>query len=384
MTIAISRYTIGDVAEVRTGPFGSSLHQSDYVQVGTPIVTVEHLGEFGLIHENLPLVGSEDLKRLESYKCLEGDILFSRVGSVDRNSLVKSFEEGWLFSGRLLRLRVNRQVADPGYLSQLFQTRPFKDKVRSVAVGQTMPSLNTKLLASIPIVLPDLETQRSLAAILIDIDNLQVNLQRRITKARHVVQGLMQDLLRGRRRLPSFSSDWSTRPLGDVIKAERGRMMSRAQAGNGSIPIIAGGKSPSGFTDIPNRTGPTITVSASGSAGYISYHPGPIFASDCSTISESADFDLDFIYYSMLLRQDEFYKAQTGGAQPHVHPKDFYPIPINVPSDLEEQKAIGRVIRNADNLSVFLERQLESMKMLKLGVMQSLLFQDEHQKSGVS
>ncbi|MCF7961940.1 MAG: restriction endonuclease subunit S [Pirellula sp.] len=39
---------LGDVAEVKTGPFGSTLHESDYARDGTPIITVEHLGEFGV------------------------------------------------------------------------------------------------------------------------------------------------------------------------------------------------------------------------------------------------------------------------------------------------------------------------------------------------
>jgi type I restriction enzyme S subunit len=30
-------YKLGEIASVQTGPFGSQLHQSDYVQVGTPI-----------------------------------------------------------------------------------------------------------------------------------------------------------------------------------------------------------------------------------------------------------------------------------------------------------------------------------------------------------
>ena len=28
---------------IQTGPFGSQLHQKDYVAIGTPIITVEHL-----------------------------------------------------------------------------------------------------------------------------------------------------------------------------------------------------------------------------------------------------------------------------------------------------------------------------------------------------
>jgi type I restriction enzyme S subunit len=41
---------------VQTGPFGNQLHASDYVDHGTPIITVEHLGDNRIIHENLPRV----------------------------------------------------------------------------------------------------------------------------------------------------------------------------------------------------------------------------------------------------------------------------------------------------------------------------------------
>ena len=40
----MEEYKLSDIAEVRTGPFGSQLHNEDYVSTGTPIVTVEHLG----------------------------------------------------------------------------------------------------------------------------------------------------------------------------------------------------------------------------------------------------------------------------------------------------------------------------------------------------
>lgn len=80
-------YKLEDVAEVQTGPFGSQLHQCDYKSAGTPIITVEHLGDNRVIHENLPLVGEEDRNRLSKYTLRTGDIVFSRVGSVDRCAL---------------------------------------------------------------------------------------------------------------------------------------------------------------------------------------------------------------------------------------------------------------------------------------------------------
>ena len=84
---------------VQTGPFGSQLHQKDYVDVGTPIITVEHLGENRINHQNIPCVSDYDKERLSKYSLKCGDIVFSRVGSVDRRSLVREAEEGWFFSG---------------------------------------------------------------------------------------------------------------------------------------------------------------------------------------------------------------------------------------------------------------------------------------------
>jgi type I restriction enzyme, S subunit len=115
---------------VQTGPFGSQLHQKDYKQVGTPIITVEHLGENRIIHENLPLVSDEDLDRLNRYTLKEGDIVFSRVGSVDRRAFVKKKEEGWLFSGRCLRVRPDPKIVDPSYLSWFFGHPNFIDYIR--------------------------------------------------------------------------------------------------------------------------------------------------------------------------------------------------------------------------------------------------------------
>ena len=69
---------------VQTGPFGSQLHQEDYVSYGTPIITVEHLGENRILHQDLPRVTDEDRDRLDKYSLKVGDIVFSRVGSVDQ------------------------------------------------------------------------------------------------------------------------------------------------------------------------------------------------------------------------------------------------------------------------------------------------------------
>lgn len=161
---------LGEVAGVQTGPFGSQLHKKDYVPIGTPIITVEHLGENHLIHENLPRVTEEDKERLQKYSLKEGDIVFSRVGSVDRRALIKKDEEGWLFSGRCLRVRPKSIELDSKYLSYFFGLNSFKEYIRAIAVGSTMPSLNTTILSNIEITLPPINIQHRIADILSSLD----------------------------------------------------------------------------------------------------------------------------------------------------------------------------------------------------------------------
>ena len=192
---------LGELSDVKTGPFGSSLHESDYVADGTPIITVEHLGEFGVEHVNLPMVSEVDCRRLHAYSLVAGDIVFSRVGSVDRNALIRPPEAGWLFSGRLLRVRPDQRQLWAQYLSYQFHSEPFKALVRSVAVGQTMASLNTQILKGINVAFPTLNEQTAIATILSDMDAELTALEARRDKTRALKQGMMQELLTGRTRL---------------------------------------------------------------------------------------------------------------------------------------------------------------------------------------
>ena len=159
-----------DIADIQTGPFGSQLHQKDYVSEGTPIVTVEHLGKRCFTTQNLPLVSDYDRERLKKYVLHEGDIVFSRVGSVDRCSYVEREHDGWMFSGRCLRVRPTKEI-DSEYLYYYFCGEDTKQFVRNIAVGATMPSINTKLISEVPVVLPDLSTQKKVAVILSSLDH---------------------------------------------------------------------------------------------------------------------------------------------------------------------------------------------------------------------
>lgn len=176
----LKKYKLGEVADIQTGPFGSQLHNEDYVKIGIPIVTVEHLGERNFSTQNLPMVSTYDADRLKKYSLKPGDIVFSRVGAVDRCSLVEGAQDGWLFSGRCLRVRPYNGI-DSSFLYYYLNTESFKSYIRNVAVGCTMPSLNTSILVDVPVWLPDYKEQHNMGIILEAIDR-KIALNREINR----------------------------------------------------------------------------------------------------------------------------------------------------------------------------------------------------------
>ena len=235
----------------RQGPFGSQLHQEEYVPVGTPIITVEHLGENRIIHQNIPCVSDYDRQRLSKYALSQGDIVFSRVGSVDRRSIVRPEEDGWLFSGRCLRVRPNPDMIDPGYLSYFFGLPGFQEHIRSIAVGATMPSLNTKILSDVTVLFPTIPEQRAIARVLGTLDD-KIELNRRMNQTLEaMVRTIFQDWfvdfgpvrakLEGRE--PYLPLDlWDLFPH-SLVNSELGEIPEGWEVGvlDDSIEILSGG-----------------------------------------------------------------------------------------------------------------------------------------------
>ena len=235
-------YKLGDIADIQTGPFGSQLHNKDYALVGSPIVTVEHLGNRHFTTQNLPLVSDTDKARLSKYILSEGDIVFSRVGSVDRCSYVSDKEVGWLFSGRCLRVRCNRDVY-PLYIYYYFCLGSVKQYIRNVAVGATMPSINTQIMSEIPISLPSLEEQRRIAGILGAIDD-KIENNRRINANLE----LQAQVLYKQWFVDNRSDDWVKIKLGEIIEISK-KSITLSQFGNTifehySLPAYDDGEQP--------------------------------------------------------------------------------------------------------------------------------------------
>ena len=202
---------LDDVAGVQTGPFGSQLHNKDYVEYGTPIITVEHLGNRKISRQNLPCVSDKDKARLVKYSLEYGDLVFSRVGSVDRCSFVSKDEHGWLFSGRCLRVRSDNTIMDNNFLYYYFCTETIKETVRRIAVGATMPSINTELLSNLIIQFPPLPEQKTIAGILSSLDDKIDLLHRQNKTLEAMAEALFQQWF-----VEEADETWEEKPLSSI------------------------------------------------------------------------------------------------------------------------------------------------------------------------
>ncbi|EFL0086101.1 TPA: restriction endonuclease subunit S [Escherichia coli] len=251
------------------------------------------------------------------------------------------------------------------------------ENIREMANSGGQQNLSGGIVKSIPVPVPPLTEQKKIAKILSTWDNAISVTEKLLTNSQQQKKALMQQLLTGKKRLLDengvrFSGEWRNSTLSMFCNIAKGKALSASDLEVGDFPVIAGGKSsPYSHSDYTHEN--VVTVSASGAyAGYISYHNYKIWASDCSVVSAKADNLIDYFYQLLLSLQDKIYSLQSGGAQPHIYPKDLNSIPLWVPCVKEQQK-IAAVLSAADAEISTLEKKLACLRDEKKALMQQLL-----------
>ena len=157
--------------EIKTGPFGTQLKASEYVDRGTPVLNVRNLGFSTVNTEKIEMVGNETIKRLSAHTLHTGDIVFGRKGAVERHAFISEFEDGWMQGSDCIRLRVKNERINARYLSYYFLTPQHRSFMLSMCShGTTMASLNQKIIEMISIPLPERKVQDQVVAVLSALD----------------------------------------------------------------------------------------------------------------------------------------------------------------------------------------------------------------------
>lgn len=389
--------TINSFCSVKTGPFGSMLHAEDYVAKGTPIVTTEHFknGILPLVGKDIPQVGIEDLKRMSSYTLTKDDIVFSRVGSVDINALVTVRQKGWLFSGRVLRVRPFKQT-DSLYLHYGLLKHSVRSDIVSRAVGLTMASINTKILGETELSLPPLNEQHSIASALTSIDDLISSLGKLIEKKKNIKQGAMQQLLTGKTRLKGFNEPWMEHTIDELFDLGNGYTPSKSNPAywtNGTIPWFRMEDIRTNGRILKDSIQHITPEAVKGNGLYPKYS---IILSTTATIGEHAlliadsqanqqftflnrkvnrrdMIDIIFFYHYCFILGKWCRDNINAGGLLAVNMDDLKNHSIYIPKSIAEQQAIATILTKMDDEITALEAKRAKYEAIKQGMMQQLL-----------
>lgn len=399
---------LGDVCPTKnglqTGPFGSQLHASDYVDDGIPVVMPKDMLNGRISTATIARIPPAKAEEVAKHKLEIGDIVFSRRGDLGRFAVVQKENIGWVCGTGCMRARLNDEVS-PDFVFCQLSTHGTVRWLENNAVGQTMPNLNTEILSQLPLPLPPLPEQRKIAAILSTWDRAIELTERLIAAKQKRKQALMQQLLTGKVRFAEFgfpaqSADdlpkgWLRIHIEDVADINAMSLSESSTPAESEYFYIDLGSVDSGtvimpttrvrFADLPSRArrrmkrGDVILATVRPN---LNGHFRCTFEAEeyvCSTgfavmtpkTSTDSLFLYQFLFSQLAARQ--FAAILTGSNYPALNASDVCRLRIAWPQRPEEREKIGAVLDSADQEVVRLRRRAIHLQQQKKGLMQQLL-----------
>jgi len=131
------------------------------------------------------------------------DVLMTKDGTIGKVLYIDSipFPGKASLNSHLLLFRPFRGSYNSKYLYYQLGSQRFKDFIELSKSGTTFFGLSQAAVGTYPVLLPPMEEQARIAGTLSDMEAEIAALEEKLTKARQVKQGMMQELLTGRIRL---------------------------------------------------------------------------------------------------------------------------------------------------------------------------------------
>ncbi|MCE8479677.1 restriction endonuclease subunit S [Bacteroides thetaiotaomicron] len=360
---------LGEICDkITDGTHGTPQKQNS----GKPFLTAIHIKDGWIDYDNCYYLTEKD--HAEIYKRCNpqfGDILMVNIGagvcSVAMNRVNYEFS-----LKNVALLKPNLHFCTGKYLEYILLYRK-KIIISSLLNGGAQPFLGLEDISKIKIIVPPIKEQKKIAELLNTWDEAIEKQTKLIDILSRRKRGLMQQLLTKKKRLPNFTKKWEKVKLGEISTIKKGKALTESEIADGIYPVIAGGKtSPYNHYNFTDEN--VVTISASGAyAGFVSYHNYKIWASDCSVIkSINKVSNIHYLYQLLSFHQNYIYTLQSGGAQPHIFPKDISKLSFYIPT-VDEQEIIAKILSNNDHLISLARQCLDVMLIQKRGLMQQLL-----------
>jgi type I restriction enzyme S subunit len=316
-------YKLGEIANIQTGPFGSQLHQSDYVDVGIPSIMPVNIGDrMNISTEKIVYITEEDATRLTRYRVQEGDIVYSRRGDVEKCAYIGKAENGWLCGTGCLRISIDSSKADSKFIAYYLSTEDMKSWISNNAVGTTMPNLNSSILQQVPLSLPSLDEQKRIASILSSLDD-KIDL---LNRENATLEAMAETLFR-QWFIEEAKEDWEEGKLGSLIEIKYGK--DHKKLNDGTIPVLGSGGIMR-YAESALYDNESVLIPRKGSLNNVMYIDEPFWTVDTMFYTEMRRPNIaKFIYHFM--KGQDLANMNVGSAVPSMTTEVLNNIPLDIP-----------------------------------------------------
>ena len=153
---------------IKIGPFGSALHESDYIENGIPLVNPKHIVQQRIVPQSKISISDEKAEELSSYKLKENDIVLGRRGEMGRCASISNREENWICGTGSMIIRLKKEY-DAKLYSLILGSQATVTYLENSAVGSTLKNLNEKIVRKIPVPQFSNEEQHEIVRLIDDL-----------------------------------------------------------------------------------------------------------------------------------------------------------------------------------------------------------------------
>lgn len=182
--------SLGEVAEICIGPFGTLLHKEDYIYGGHALINPSHIFEGKIYPDKYFTISEEKFMELKAYHLQNGDIVLGRRGEMGRCAVVEY--PGLICGTGSMIIRPYKKL-NPYIIQNILSYSSYKKIIEDKAVGVTMLNLNAGIVSELKIPLLPIIMQDNFINFIHNIDKLKSSVKQSLEILETLKKSLMQE-----------------------------------------------------------------------------------------------------------------------------------------------------------------------------------------------